>query len=184
MRRRIVMVPHLWKIPKKEQLPVAEVERLFQAELIGILNWAIQGWELFCEQGHKLVIPDSVKEATQEYIEAATTQPEYEEFLEESDEVEVDKGNANFIVGSEKLHKAYIRWRMRSGKKGSPLSNRALSGKLVDEGFQKVKEQGGRRYFVGIRLVEEETLFRSDVGEKFRSHTSDEVTRMRLPEQV
>lgn len=62
--RRILVVPFNYKIPTKDQVPNYRTETL-RPEMSGILNWAIEGYRMYKEQG--LRPPISILAASEDY---------------------------------------------------------------------------------------------------------------------
>ncbi|SEO80759.1 putative DNA primase/helicase [Amphibacillus marinus] len=137
--RRIRLIPFDFTIPKEEvdkQLP----EKL-QAELAGILNWAIEGCLKWQQDG--LQEPDDVKNATDEYKEEMDL---LSSFL---DECCVIRPEAKVQVGE--LHKEYLAWAEENGE--YPLKKRAFNNRIAMKGFQKRKSTGNKTFFFGLGFL-------------------------------
>jgi len=63
--RRVALIPFEIQIPQIDRIPQREILAKFELELSGILNWAIEGYRLYKEEGYTK--PDIVQIATQKY---------------------------------------------------------------------------------------------------------------------
>lgn len=141
--RRIRMVPFTATIPENERdrtLP----QRL-EAELPGILNWALRGC-LMWQYDRVLVSPEQVKAATQTYRDE---QDRVGTFL---DECCVTDAKAN--TGASEAYAAYVGWCDRNGHK--PFSNSRFRDKLEERGFSRKRDKKGWRW-VGLGLLAQGT---------------------------
>ncbi len=119
--RRVRLIPFDVTIPEREQ-DRALVERL-KGELPGILTWAVEGCQLWQQEG--LGLPLAVRTATAGYraeMDAVGT------FLGECC---VSAPDAEVAVGE--LYEAYTTWCARSGEEA--VSKKALSTLLEERGF-------------------------------------------------
>ncbi|UOQ47212.1 phage/plasmid primase, P4 family [Gracilibacillus caseinilyticus] len=136
--RRIRLIPFDRTIPKKDvdkHLP----EKL-QAELPGILKWAVDGCIKWQKEG--LGEPEEVKNATDEYKEEMDL---LATFLDERCVI-----NPEVKVQATILHKEYLEWAESVGE--YPMKKRAFNNRLVMKGFPKRKSTGNKLYFFGIGL--------------------------------
>ena len=56
---------------RREKRPQEELWEEFRGEISGVLNWALEGWRDFRENG--LAVPEAVKNATLEYKSESDT---------------------------------------------------------------------------------------------------------------
>ena len=139
---------------------------MFQAELSGILNWAIEGCLEWQRDG--LGVPEEVLAATREY---EAEQDTFAMFLEER-----CVRTANARVLSIDLYREYKAWAEQYGE--TPVSHKAFASMMSERGFKKSRTKKGLLYAgIGIRLedhydssraahaVRRPELFESDDGE-------------------
>jgi putative DNA primase/helicase len=139
LRRRFNIIP----FTRKPEKPDRNLEAKLLNEGPGILRWMIDGcldW-----QANRLVRPESIVTATNEYFEE---QDLFGHWLEECCDVERDNPhkweNATVLLGS---------WRdftEASGEK--PATTRSMSGALISRGFGKKRVTGGATAHTGLRL--------------------------------
>jgi putative DNA primase/helicase len=138
--RRLKLVPFDYTIPKDRQKKRHEVMAMFQSELPGILNWAIEGCMEWQRDG--LGVPDEVIDATREY---ESEQDTFSMFLEEKC-VRV----ANARVLSLALYREYKTWAEEHGE--TPASHKTFASLMSERGFAKSKTKVGALYSgVGLR---------------------------------
>jgi putative DNA primase/helicase len=141
--RRLKLVPFDYTIPKDRQKKRHEVMAMFQAELPGILNWALEGCLEWQRDG--LGVPDEVINATREY---ETEQDTFSMFLEENC---VRTPNAR--VMSLALYRQYKTWAEEHGE--TPASHKTFASLMSERGFIKAKTKIGALYSgVGLRTEE------------------------------
>lgn len=136
--RRIRLIPFTVTIPVEER--DGNLGAKLQAELPGILNWAISGcleW-----QQHGLQEPEAIRDATEEYRQE---QDVLAVFLEEKC-VEDAQGYA--LSGA--LYKTYTAW--CDGNSGKPISTTAFGRRLAERGFLSGKDRAAKRIWTGVRL--------------------------------
>jgi len=139
--RRIRLIPFSVSIPPEEQ-DKNLIVRLEQ-ELSGILNWALEGYRMWQENG--LGYPVEVEEATEGYRREMDV---LAEFLEERC---ITNNAAN--VRSSHLYDAYKDW---CEKNGEYIQNRRNMGmKLTEKGFIRKRSTGGRYWWYGLGLIDE-----------------------------
>ncbi|MCW5982718.1 MAG: hypothetical protein KIT09_31810 [Bryobacteraceae bacterium] len=138
--RRLKLVPFDYTIPKEKQKKRHDVMAMFQAELPGILNWAIEGCLEWQRDG--LGVPEEVITATREYEDEQDT---FSMFLEEKC---IQVRNAQ--VMSLTLYREYKTWAEQYGE--TPMSHKAFSSVMSERGFTKRKTKHGAMYSgVGLR---------------------------------
>ena len=125
--RRLVMVPFEVTIPKAERKGDDYPKQIVAAEGPGILNWLLDGWRLWREQG--LQPPEAVTAATAEY--RSESDP-LADFLAACVE---EKRNA--YVTATMLYAAYQAWSRANGVEAINLTR---FGRILRErGFHKMK---------------------------------------------
>lgn len=138
--RRLKLVPFDYTIPKDRQKKRHEVMAMFQSELPGILNWAIEGCLEWQRDG--LGVPDEVINATREY---ESEQDTFSMFLEEKC-VRV----ANARVLSLALYREYKTWAEEHGE--TAASHKTFASLMSERGFAKSKTMKGALYSgLGLR---------------------------------
>jgi putative DNA primase/helicase len=138
--RRLKLIPFDYTIPKERQRRRHEVMAMFEGELSGILNWAIEGCLEWQRDG--LGVPEEVREATREY---EAEQDSFAMFLDEN----CVRG-ASVRVLSLPLYRAYSKWTTDHGE--SPVSHRVFVSLMSERGFTKKKTEKGALYLgVGLR---------------------------------
>jgi putative DNA primase/helicase len=136
--RRIHLVPFNVCIPEEER-----DERLpdkLQAELSGILNWAVQGcldW-----QANGLGQPNAVYQATADYRSEMDV---VGRFLEEGCIIQPEAQ-----VRAAELYAAYCDWCHASGEE--PITLTAFGLRLGEKNVEKDKDRNGA-YYIGIGLL-------------------------------
>jgi len=138
--RRLKLVPFDYTITKDKQMKRHEVMAMFQSELPGILNWAIEGCLEWQRDG--LGVPDEVINATREY---EAEQDTFSMFLEERC---VRAPNAR--VMSLALYREYKAWAEEHGE--TPASHKTFASLMSERGFAKAKTMKGALYSgLGLR---------------------------------
>lgn len=141
--RRINLVPFEVTVPPDRQDPHL-TERL-EAELPGILNWALRGCLAWQTGG--LAVPPAVREATDTY---RAEQDLIAAFLDEVT-IATPGGRAH---GS-RLYKAYSEWCPAQGI-AYPLSQKAFVSRLQDRGLRSEADRDKARWWLGIALPAED----------------------------
>jgi putative DNA primase/helicase len=126
--RRIRLIPFDVTIPPDEQ--DRNLTARLKAELPGILNWALRGCQEWQKDG--LGLPDEIRDATDAY---RAQEDVFEGFLRESCVV-----SETASIGSTELATAFADWN------GTALSQKVLSGRLVQRGFEKFRVNTGVRW--------------------------------------
>jgi putative DNA primase/helicase len=132
--RRLKLIPFDYTIPKGRQMKRHEVMAMFQAELPGILNWAVEGCLEWQRDG--LGVPEEVVNATQEY---ESEQDTFSMFLEEKC---VRAPNARVL--SLALYREYKVWAEEHGE--TPASHKTFASLMSERGFAKSKTMKGALY--------------------------------------
>jgi len=145
--RRINLIPFTVTISENKKRPQEEMMKEFKGEISGILNWALEGWRDFRENG--LVVPEAVEKATSEYKSESDT---LEAFLEEK-----SKPNNAAKVHTTKLFKKFKEWSQDNNEPEQIRTSRAMIRLLRERGF-KVSTGSQNKHFVhGLGLIAEET---------------------------
>lgn len=152
--RRIHLVPFTETIPPEEQdknLP----EKL-QAELAGVLAWAVEGCLEWQREGLKP--PPAVLSATEEYRQEMDT---LATFISERCEE-----GPNLSVQAKPLYEAYVKWCEENGERYD--TNKSLSKQLIERRYEKDKDGRGLVRYYGLALRSED----DDPGGLLRSPES------------
>lgn len=139
--RRVRLIPFNVTIPEAERDRGLSVR--LQAELPGILNWAVQGCGDWRQQG--LGIPTEVREATATYRDEMDV---LAQFLEGCCVLE-----PNVTAPASQLYERYKEWAEENGER--PLSQTALGRRLTERGLEKYRTTGGRFTWKGIGVTAE-----------------------------
>ncbi|QEL26140.1 DNA primase [Bosea sp. F3-2] len=139
--RRMAVVPWKVTIPEAEQRDFEEVVSELVAEAPGILNWLIEGMELY--DGEGLHFPPAMVDAAKEYRDEMDPISLFIERCIRKAEPEADAQiRANFA------YDAYVAWSEASGKK--PKSN-TMFGRVMASRFAR-KETSSGNVYVDIEL--------------------------------
>ena len=140
-RRRIRLIPFNVVIPKDEQ--DKDLAHKQAGELPGILNWAIQGCVDWQRGG--LSEPVEIDKATQRYREEMD---HLATFLEECCVI-----SESAMAQAGPLYQAYREWFTASGERDA-LTNKRFASRLLERGFDKVKER--HMFYLGLGLASDE----------------------------
>jgi putative DNA primase/helicase len=136
--RRFILVPWEQNIPEKDQ--DKQLPAKLWAERAGVLNWLLDGARIWLEKG--LVVPDSIKAATDEYREDSDP---LGRFLREC--VREAPGCS---VQASVMYGAYVDWCKVNAER--PWSQTAFGRALPDKGFKR--SDGRIRVYLNTELVE------------------------------
>lgn len=141
IKRRVKLIPFSVTIGLEQVKERSYFDDLFGRELAGILNWAIEGWNLYKSEG--ICEPLAVTSATSEYIESNDI---IALFAEEC----CLFGTNNSCVKSD-LYKRYTDWCEDSGLKAKSKINFTKS---FTARFPEIRESRNstNRYFDGVSL--------------------------------
>jgi putative DNA primase/helicase len=132
-------------VPFEITIPIEERDKTLpaklQAEMSGILNWALQGCREWQESG--LRPPQEVLAATTEYREESDV---LADFLKEC-----CIQSPTVWASAKDLYGVYTSWCEDMGEK-KPLSQRAFGTRLRERGLWNRKNSAGRKEWVGIGL--------------------------------
>lgn len=136
--RRILLVPFTVTIPDDKVVPLRVMSARLQAEAPGILNWMLDGYLMWREQG--LNPPNAVREATEAY--RLDSDP-MGEFLRTCTR-EAKGATVQAMV----MYRAYVHWAKANAL--DPVSMTRFGLRLKDRGFQQT--QSGNRYWLDVEL--------------------------------
>lgn len=134
--RRIWLIPFTVQIPEEKRDPDIAAKLLQEGP--GILNWALDGLKRYRKAG-RLIQPEKVKVATQEYREESDP---LLEFLDERCEMQGE-------IKKSDLYRSYRAW-CEEDRHDKPVSAKRFVMLLRERGL-KEKMTNGVRHWVGIR---------------------------------
>jgi len=137
--RRLRLVPFAVTVPA-DRRDVRLPEKL-EAELPGILTWAVEGWRRYQAEGFRT--PAAVVAATSEYRDASD---QIGAFVAESCEV-----GTHYTASAGDLYRAYSIWCDEAGER--PRTQREFGMRLSERGFEASKGTGGLRRWRGLSVV-------------------------------
>lgn len=135
--RRIVLIPFLYTVSPKDRNP--QLYSLLEAEMSGILNWALEGAAKYFDEG--LGIPDSIRAATAEYRGEMDIISQWFE--------ECCTRKPGHLTSNKELYESYKTW-AEDNEQWCPKKNTFLS-KVESLGFRRVR-QSSERGFSGISI--------------------------------
>ena len=119
----------------------------FKGEISGILNWALEGWRDYRENG--LQVPAAVKNATSEYKSESDTLTAF--ISEKCVENSVAK------VHTTRLFQSFKEWAKENNEAEQIRSSRAMISLLRERGFDVSAGSQNKHYVHGLGLEAEET---------------------------
>ncbi len=147
--RRIKLTPFGVVIPDPEQ--DKDLPRKLQAELPGILAWAVRGCLEWQRAG--LGVPQEVVQATAQY------QSEMDHLAGFLEDMCILKPAAR--AETDKIWEAYISWASANGE--TPLTKRQFNRKLTERGLEQ-RKSGAARFWQGLGLVVDPSDFAPSSG--------------------
>lgn len=165
--RRLRLIPFTATVPPERRDP--RLPEKLRAELPGILNWCIEGWQRY--QQHGFNEPAAVRAATSEYRDASD---QVGAFL--ADCCAIDD-TATSTAGD--LYRTYSQWAQDAGER--PRSQREFGMRLSERGFERVRTGSAHRWR-GLRISDRSDPSDPDSGltpskNVFReAHTEKRVT--------
>jgi len=171
--RRFKLVPFTVTIPNPEE----DYPRKLEAELSGILNWAIEGCLEWQKQG--LGQAEAIRMATETY------QREQDVIADFITDFCMWEPQATIAVSD--LFEAYQKWCETNA--GIELGKRKFGDRLIEKGAMRVSGHGNRAMWKGIRLIKEEEMVNL-VNEVTQNPETFPCTRVleksseKLPEKV
>lgn len=142
IKRRIKLIPFTNIIPEDQIRSRNSIMIEMRAEVSGILNWALEGFNKWRENG-KLIFPDEVKEATKEYFNEMDN---IQNFV--NDCIKSDPGK---LTSNKDLYDRYKAYAEENGD--IILSKRNLSKALKEKGFSDRRGTGGLYNWKDITLL-------------------------------
>lgn len=145
--RRILLVPFTQSFEDAEELKnnpnaklkVENLDKTLKEEAPGILNWLLDGYRMWAEDGFK--IPAKVRAATAEYKYESNP---IHQFMEAWCEKKPDS-----IVGSTRLYDAYKLWCKESTL--DPMSQNAFGRRMTSMGFERFSNPYS--HYKGLQLT-------------------------------
>jgi putative DNA primase/helicase len=141
--RRIRLIPFTIQISDEERIP--NYERILLEEREGIINWAIEGFKKWQEEG--LSVPETIKVATQEYRDDMDI---IAEFIEDRC---IEDRNAE--ATTKDLYSAYSKWCEENNEK--PLTKQSFTRRLEERGYKPFRTKRERGW-KGIGLRSKDTI--------------------------
>lgn len=140
MWRRVRVIPFTVCIPEEKRRPMRELLAEFSAELSGILNWALAGYEAYCEKG---------------FIEPARMQDAQKQYRDENDIIgrfieECCTIHRELSVNGKSLWQAYHGWCDDLGEHS--ITSQRLYSKLRERGYEVKAGTGNKTFVYGITL--------------------------------
>lgn len=140
---RFRVIPFKKPIPKDKKLEKHDFEKMMNAELSGILNWAIVGINDYLENG--LIIPESVKAESERYSRENDI---IQLFLDEC--CIVDKSNSEARIRLDKLYEYFLDYCESEGEK-THLKRRYFRSQIEEKNYVYKKYTAGW-FFEGITI--------------------------------
>ena len=155
--RRMVIIPFTHTIPEPQRRPAAEIEAIFDAELPGILAWAIQGAiDWYAAPNRQLQRPAAIEAAILEYREEEDTIQRYI--------TEQCHTDATAQVKKNELYSDFELW-MKAQGEYSRYSAKQFTRELTKRGFNL--GGSGNSYYKGLRLARQPALDLAELPETF-----------------
>lgn len=150
--RRVLMVPFDQVIPPEKR--DKHLRRKLMAETSGILNWMLDGWRMWAEDGLK--VPDVVKQATENY---RADSDQVAAFLSDC-----TRRIEGATVNAKALYQAYCFY-IREDQGGEPMTQNKFGRSMSDKGIRK--EKVGTMFYQGLELLD-------DIQARMRKRDEDE----------
>ena len=162
---RLLIIPFNRHFEEHEQDKSLKTTLSDPAALSGILNWAVEGYRLFKEEG--LEPPEDVKTATAQYRQDSDRISQFiDSWLEEGKEEDYQP----YEVSTKAAYRVYAQWCNEMNYRPDNYKNfRAAMEKLFCV-TQKRPKTGGEKIsmIIGVRLREEEAGAEEEDGEAFK----------------
>ena len=142
--RRVKMVPFVHEIPEDRRMAMSEVLKIMESELPGILNWSIEGYRLYKEEG--LTDPAIVSASTQEYRDANDTLKLYIE--EHLAYVEKAKIKLSDVLND------YMIWCKYHKKRAKYDTSKVLAAELRKRGFIVEAGTGNASFILNYERID------------------------------
>ena len=138
--RRVHLIPFTYTFPEEHRKERSLVLAEFKEELPGILNWVIEGYQSYAENG--LIVPEAVSSATQDYREETDT---LGVFINEKCQVGED-----WECLLKDLYNSYKEWCENNKEYATAKNSRQLAGLLRERGFDVCRGTGNKNYVIGL----------------------------------
>ena len=164
---RLKVIPFEVQIPKSE-IDTSLGEKL-ERELSGILNWGIEGYRLYINEG--LIEPEKIKLVMSEYAEDMSAM---DQWIKECIEIKVDSLEIKKTsVNSKELYQSYKNWCAHNGEYS--WSQRKFTSELNKKDFSKMTKtvNGIVRYKLiklnplGLLCYQKDNLYSGDFNSKY-----------------
>lgn len=154
MWRRLALVPWTVMIPKEERKSFGEMQRIFEAEWSGILNWLVAGAISFLDAG-RFVLPEQVLAATEAHREEMNPVGEFlKACVDRMEGVHEQAGN---------LYRVYLAWCDDSGERAVTATK--FGRDVTKHGWGNAKMNGGVRHYIDMKLKFDAPAPRAPKGE-------------------
>lgn len=159
--RRVLIVPWSVKIPVAEQLPFGEVLKMYETERSGILNWLLEGCQIYLEEGLEQHIPEAVKLTTEDYRDSMDPLGRFIDDCIVKTEPD-EHGKPLYKVRARDMYNAYLRWCREEPVK--PWNETSFGKELPKRGYEKAR--GRIRQYLNVELhnVPEDEPLPPDTG--------------------
>jgi len=164
---RLKVIPFTVSIPKSEI--DTELGDKLEAELSGVLNWAIKGYEMYMNEG--LVEPESIKLVVDQYAEDMNA---CDQWMKECIEIKTDGQDIQKTsVNSKEMFQSYKNWCIHNGE--FSWSQRKFTTELNKKDFAKfTKTVNGIVHYKMIKLntlgelfYKKDTLYSNDFNVQY-----------------
>ena len=140
--RRIKLIPFEYKIPDEEFKDQSVIFKEFEQEFPGILNWAIEGYRKYQDEGVEK--PEVVLDAIKEYRSDSDT---LGRFMEEC------CTTSDSSISTKDLFKAYESWCLSNSEYKQHQQQSSLTLELKKKGFNFYEQVGeGKPFWMDISL--------------------------------
>lgn len=147
---RVCIIDFIGVFTPEMKRPIDEVMSGFLEEAPGILNWVVEGYQLWLTQG--IAKTKAIEAATNQYRDEEDI---FKQFIEEEMEIEKDA-----LILKDDLIRCFGEYCYRNGERKATLSKAKITRRLKDMGIEDFGK--GRKYFKGIRFVLVENLTIAD----------------------
>lgn len=138
---RVKLIPFEVSFPDGDPRQDKQLPQKLQAELPGILAWAVQGcleW-----QKHGLGTPEAVRKATAEY---QAEQDVIGQFI-----AECCHASSYSKVPAKVMYSAYCQWCTENGER--TMTQRTFGSRLSERGLRRERGTGNHYYWIGIEVT-------------------------------
>ncbi len=142
--RRIKLIPFTVTIPKREQIELSKLMEMFKNEISGILNWALEGYNLYRQEG--MNEPIAIDNATREYRADSNI---LQLFFDECCII-----NNNEKCYSKDIYSKYEQWCIDSKETNHFNSLRKFTKAMKEQGFKTSKGTANQTLIECININE------------------------------